>query len=411
MRSAIASTRVAFVVGAASLLVAPRARADAVTDWNQKLCDIVVAASMTPAAGTRVVAIVQTAVYEAVNAITTRYPSAGPKVEASPKASVDAAVAAAAHDTLSKLTPSQQAAIDSAYQAALATIPDGPSRSDGIAVGEKAAAAVLAARAEDGAQKAESYRPQTAAGVYVSTNIPIASQWPDRKPWLMTSADQFRPGPPPKLTSELWARDYNEIKSIGSKNSTQRTAEQTAIAKFWETTQPPIYQGLLRSAASAPQREITRNARLFAAAGQALDDSYIAIFDAKYHYNFWRPITAIRNGDIDGNDATERDASWLPFIDTPPHPEYPCAHCILAAAVSVVLQAEFSPGAVPPLSTTSATAGGASRSWNNLDDFVQEVSNARIYDGVHFRNSTEVGTAMGKKVGALAVAKFLKPSR
>jgi hypothetical protein len=395
------------VVSAFYLLLVPTARADAVTDWNQKACDIVVAAKLTPAAATRTLAIVQTAAYQAVNAITKRYPHGDVKVEASARASVDAAVAAANRVTLAKLLPSQQAAIDSVYQAAVAAIADGPAKTEGIAVGEKAAAAVLASRADDLADKADSYRPYTVAGVYVPTTVPVACLWPERKPWLMKTADQFRPGPPPAMTSELWARDYNEIKDLGGKNSTRRTSEQTAIARFWEATQPPIYHGLVRSAANGPGREITQNARLFAAVCQALDDAYIAVFDAKYHYNFWRPITAIRNGDIDGNNATERDASWTPFIDTPMHPEYPCAHCILSGAAATVLQAEFNAGPPPTWTATSPTANGAARSWAKLDDFMQEVANARIYDGVHFRNSVEVGTAMGKKIGALAVARYL----
>jgi hypothetical protein len=399
--------RFALAVVAASLLLDPTARADTVTDWNQRASDIVVAAKLPPPPGTRILAVVQTAVYEAVNAITKRYPLGELKLQAEAGASVDAAIAAANHATLAKLVPSQQASIDSAYQAALAAIADGPAKARGIAVGEKAAEAILASRANDGADKVESYRPYTTAGVYVPTVIPVACVWPDRKPWLMASPDQFRPGPPPKLTSELWARDYNEIKAFGDKNSTRRTAEQTAIARFWETTQPSIYHAVIRSAVNDPGRDVTQNARLFAAASQALDDAYIAVFDAKYHYNFWRPITAVRNGDIDGNDATERDPSWTPLIDTPMHPEYPCAHCILSGAVGTVLQAEFGAGRMPALTTTSPTANGAARTWTNVDDFMQEVANARVYDGVHYRNSTEVGTAMGKKIGALAVEKYL----
>jgi len=250
------------------------------------------------------------------------------------------------------------------------------------------------------------YRPLTTAGVYVPTVVPIAVQWPQRKPWLMTGPAQFRPGPPPKLTSEVWARDYNEIKALGGKNSTQRTPEQTEIARFWEATLPPIYYGLVHSVATVPGREITQNAHLFAAVTQAIDDAMIAVFDAKYHYNFWRPVTAIRNGDIDGNDATEQDLSWAPFVETPMHPEYPCAHCIIAGAVGTVLEAEIGTGPMPVLTTTSTTANNSARSWKKIDDFVQEVSLARIYDGVHYRNSTQVGTAMGKQIGALAVAKF-----
>jgi hypothetical protein len=303
----------------------------------------------------------------------------------------------------------QQAAIDSAYQAALALLPDGPAKTAGIATGERAAAAVLARRDDDGTTTSETYRPHTTAGVYVATVVPLWSQWPQRKPWLMTSAAQVRPGPPPALGSAAWARDYNEIKALGSKSSTQRTGEQTDIARFWESTLPTTYHGVVRSVAAGPGRELTQNARLFAAVTQAVDDSMIAIFDAKYHYNFWRPITAIRNGDNDGNDATERDPAWLPFIDTPLHPEYPCAHCIVASTVGTVLRAEFGDKPTPALATVSDTAKGATRRWTTIDDFVQEVSNARICDGVHFRTSTDVGNAMGRQVGKLAVLKYLQP--
>jgi hypothetical protein len=392
-----------------SLLAGSIARADVITDCNVKAGEIVVEARLGPPPAYRVLAIVHTAVYEAVNAITKRYPASGLQLEVVPGASVEAAVAAASHATLAKLVPSQQAAIDTAYQAALAMVADSPARTAGIAVGEKAAAAILAVRAEEGAAMGETYRPYTTAGVYVPTDIPVVSQWTQRKPWLMTSPAQFRPGPPPTLTSAVRTRDYNEIKELGGKNSTNRTVEQSEIARFWEATLPPIYHGLVRSVATMPGREITQNARLFAAVTQATDDALIAVMDAKYHYNFWRPVTAIRNGDIDGNDATERDPAWTPFIDTPMHPEYPCAHCIVSGAVGTVLQAEIGTGSMPTLTTTSYIAKGAARSWTKIDDFIQEVAQARIYDGVHYRTSTESGTAMGKQVGELAVAKYLRP--
>ena len=398
----------ASLIFAASLIASPVASADAVCDWNTKAGDIVVSARMGPPPANRAMAIANTAVYEAVNAITKRYPSGALKLEVAPGASVDAAVAAANRTALAKLLPSQQAAIDGAYQAALTKIADGAAKTSGIAVGEQAASAILAMRAEDGAAAGETYRPQTAAGVYVPTVIPAVTQWPQRKPWLMTSASQFRPGPPPALTSPLWARDFNEVKALGGKSNSRRTAEQTQIAGFWEATLPPIYNGIVLSVADVPGREITQNARLFAAVAQGADDALLAVFEAKYHYNFWRPVTAIRNGDLDSNDATERDASWTPFIETPMHPEYPCAHCIVAAAVGTVLQAEVGTGAMPTLTTTSYLVKGPARNWTKIDDFMQEVGNARVYDGVHFRNSTEVGMAMGKQVGALAVAKFLR---
>lgn len=390
-------------------LAAMPAHADVVTDWNVKANELVVEARIGTPPAVRVMAIVQTAVYEAANAITQRYPAGTLKLDAAPGASLDAAVAAASHATLLKLLPSVQPAIDAAYQAALAKVADGPAKAAGIAVGEKAAATVLAVAAEDKASVAEAYRPHTTPGVYVPTVVPAVPQWAQRKPWVMSGPAQFRPGPPPRLDSETWARDYNEIKAIGSKNSTSRTAEQTEIARFWDYSLPPIYHGLIRSVAVQPGREPTQNARLFMAASQASDDALIAIMDAKYHYNFWRPVTAIRNGDTDGNDATERDASWTPFIGTPMHPEYPCAHCVIASSVGTVLQAEVGSAAMPVLSTSSPTAKGATRSWTSTADFMQEVALARIYDGVHYRYSSEVGSAVGKQVGELVVVKILKP--
>ena len=389
-------------------LAAMPARADVVTDWNVKANELVVEAKLGTPPAMRIMAIVHTAVYEAANAVTKRYPAGALKLDAAPGASLDAAVAAANRVTLLKLLPSVQPAIDSAYQAALAKVVDGPAKAAGIAVGEQAAAAVLAGAVEDRANAAEAYRPHTTPGAYVPTVVPAVPQWAQRKPWVLSSPAQFRPGPPPPLNSELWARDYNEIKAIGSRNSTSRSAEQTEIARFWDYSAPPIYHSVVRSVANQPGREPTQNARLFMAATQASDDALIAIMEAKYHYNFWRPITAIRNGDADGNDATERDASWTPFIDTPMHPEYPCAHCVLASAVGTVLQAEVGAAAMPVLSTSSPTAKGVTRSWTNTADFMQEVALARIYDGVHYRNSTVVGSAIGKQVGELTVARYLK---
>jgi hypothetical protein len=220
-------------ISLASLLAAATAAADVVTDWNIAAADITVAAGMGTPPTNRTLAMVQTAVYEAVNAVTKRYPPDRVTLNAAPDASVSAAVAAANRAMLSRLVPSQQAMIDKAYGSALAAIADGPAKTAGIAVGEKAAAAVLAWRAEDNAGASERYRPATTAGAYVPTVIPAAPQWAQRKPWVMASCDQFRPGPPPALTSEVWARDYNEIKAVGAKNSTTRTAAQTEIARFW----------------------------------------------------------------------------------------------------------------------------------------------------------------------------------
>jgi hypothetical protein len=402
--------RMMFAIFAAVSLAATMAQADVVTDANARTADIASKLPATPPA-VRVMAYVQVSVFEAVNAITGRYPPLMAKINAAQGASVDAAVAAATRTALSKLMPpAHQAAIDADYDAALKLVPDGPAKTNGIAVGEQAATGCLA-RVDEGLSLPDTYRPHAAAGIYVPTMLPAVPNWGKRKPWAMTSGSQFRPGPPPNLTSERWAKDYNEIKALGARNSTQRTPEQTAIARFWEATAPAVYWPVARSVTGAPGRDLTANARLLAIAGMAMDDGLIAVFDAKYTYNLWRPVTAIRNGDVDGNDATERDPSWTPFIDTPMHPEYPCAHCIVSASLGAVLQAELGSGPVPAMSSASSTAGGAVRTWKSVDEFVQEVAVARIYDGVHYRNSTVVGTAMGKQIGELAVKSFPKPIR
>jgi PAP2 superfamily len=394
-----------------TLAAASSAHADAITDWNTRAGNLIIESRMGTPPANRVMALVQTAAYEAANAVTKRFPASALKLEAAPGASADAAVAAAHCATLAKLLPASHSgtALDAVCKPALAALPEGAAKVAGIAVGEKAAAAVLAARADDGASVAETYRPQTAPGAYVVTATPAVPQWPQRKPWLMASASQFRPGPPPALSSEAWARNYNEVKALGAKVSAQRTAEQTEIAHFWEFSLPSIYFGVVRSVAEAPGRELTQNARLYAAVAQAADDAMIAIFDAKYQYNFWRPSTAIRNGDQDGNDATQRDAGWTPFIETPAHPEYPSAHSILASAIGTVVQAEVGKGPMPVLSTSSPTAKNAVRRWTKVEDFIAEVAVARIYEGVHYRISTEVGTTMGRKIGELAAARYLAP--
>jgi hypothetical protein len=388
-----------FVV-AATLAGAPRAYADVVTDANAKAADVASKYPSTPIA-VRTMAIVQVSVFDAVNAIAGRYPSLVAKVTATPGASAESAVAAATRTSLLKLMPTQQVAIEADYRAALQALPDGPAKADGIAVGEQAATSVVAACADDGAVAPDMYRPHTTAGAYVPTVIPAVPHWGNRRPWVMTTGNQFRPGPPPALTSDTWKRDYDEIKALGARNSTQRTPEQTAIAKFWEATAPAVYWPVARSVASAPGRDVVENARLLALAAMAMDDALIAVFDAKYTYNFWRPITAIRSG-----DGGARDPGWTPFIDTPMHPEYPCAHCIVSASLGAVLEAEIGAGPVPTLSSSSSTAGGAVRTWASVGDFTREVAVARIYDGVHYRNSTEVGSEMGRKIGALAVKKL-----
>jgi hypothetical protein len=390
-----------------ALLLAAGAQADVVTDWNQRASEITVAHQGGPW-GQGPMVLIQAAVFESVNAITRRYPQAGYlKLEAPAGASIDAAVAAVNRAVLTRMATTQVPAIEAAYQAALAAVPEGPAKADGIALGEKAAAGILALRAPTGALPVY-YRPVTSPGNYVPTVVPFNADLPPARCWVLERVDQFRPGPPPDLKSAIWARDYNEVKALGARSGSQRTAEQTEIARFWTATTPTIYYPIARSVANQSGREVTQNARLLAASGQAMVDAIDAVFDAKYQYHFWRPFTAIRNGDQDGNDATERDAGWLPLIETPMHPEYPCAHCTIAASLGAVLKAEIGNGATPRLSATSPTLPGVTRSWVSVDAFTQEVINARIYDGVHYRTSGEVGNALGAKVGEATAAKLLR---
>ena len=382
--------RLSTLLAAAAVIASPLARADAITDWNQTCSTLIAEAKIGTPPAIRIMAVVQTAARDAVEAAQRR------------RASVDAAIAAAHRASLSRLLPAQQASIDAAHQAALASIADGPAKADGIAAGEAAANAVLAARADD-AIVPEAYRPHATAGAYVPTAAVAVPQWSHRKPWLLASAAQFRPAPPPSLNSANWARDFNEVKDFGGRTSTRRSTEQTEAARFWDYSLPAIYHGVVRSVALGPQRDVAANARLFATVAQAMDDALIAVFDAKYHYTFWRPVTAIRNADQDGNDATQREPAWASLIDAPMHPEYPSGHSILAATVATVLNAEMKGAARQVLSTSSPTAKGATRRWASPEEFVREVSDARIHGGIHFRSATEAGEAMGRRIGELAV--------
>jgi hypothetical protein len=383
-------------VAAAMALQAP-AHADAVTDWNVKANEFTLEAKLGTPPAMRVMAIVQTAVHRAVAAL--------------PATAHEAAVAAANRATLSALLPSQAAAVEAAHRAALTAIADGPAKANGIAAGERAAAEVLAARAHEAAvfSAPDATRPfvggAAGAGSYVPTAMPAATAWARRTPWHMASPAQFRPAPPPALSSDTWARDFDEVKAFGGRMSTRRSAEQTEIARFWDFSMPAIYHGVLRSVALQPGRDTLANARFLATATQALDDSMIAVFEAKYHYNFWRPITAIRNADLDGHDATQRDATWVSLIDVPMHPEYPSGHSILAGAVGAVLKAEIGAGPLPRLSTTSATARGVVRQWTRIEDLENEIAMARVWGGLHFRFTNDVSLAMGRRIGELAVAK------
>ena len=392
-------------------LVTSGARADAVLDWNDVTLAEVTASGQLPPDGARTMAMVHVAVFDALNAIDRRYepvalPERGPE-----GASTDAAVASASYTVLAALFPSRAQRLAESYAAALARVPDGHAKHAGIELGVRAAHACLELRAGDGTGAPNRYAPQTSAGVYVPTSLPVSSEWPDVEPWSMQTGAQFRPAPPPMLTSDVWARDLAEVERLGAKDSKERSAAQTEAARFWSITGPAAWNPVVRSLASSRPMSAVERARLFALANVAAMDSFVAVFDAKYAYAFWRPITAIRRADIDGNDATDIAPTWLPLLETPLHPEYPCAHCISSAAVGAVLEAEFGTGEVPVISMTSAAVPGVVHRWTRIGDYVAEVSGARIFAGVHYRNSAEVGEAMGRSIARQTVATLMRPQR
>jgi len=388
----------------AVLLVSLGARADTLTAWADKTTEIATDGPNT----VRTMALSQNAVYEAVNAITSRYPRDHAALGPAQDASIDAAISAASRSVLLHEAPALKPQIDAAYERALGTIAEGGARMLGISIGERAAANVLAQHTDD-IGEIEPYRPLTTPGMYVPTTFPLGYAFAQHRPWFMTSPSQFRPGPPPAPKSALWARDYNEIKAVGSATSTARTPEQTDTARFWATSLPDVFIGIVRSVATAPGREVTRNARLYAVVTAAMNEDEIAVQEAKYHYQFWRPITAIRNGDRNNNPRTERDPDWTPLVVTPMSPEYPCGNCIYAATVVAVIRIERGGDPLPILSTNSNTLPGVTRHWTRTEDLVQEVSTARVYAGVHFRNSTEVANRMGEQIGTLVAAAYRLP--
>ena len=398
----------------AALLLPAFAHGDLVTDWCERATAVSYLPNMGGAntLGLRAVTMAHVAMFEAVNSIEKRYTPYRQLIDADPGASKEAAASAAAHAVLVKLAANSEKAkeLDAFHQSVLAKIADGPAKANGIAVGERAAEAMLAERANDGSNAPNDYRPHAAPGVYVPTQMPIAINWFKSMPFAMKSSDQFRAPPPYALTSAEWARDYDEVKRLGAKVGSTRTEEQTRIAKFWEFTGPGTYMPLASAVVKSRNPDIVDSARAMALVSMAGFDAGVAVFDSKYAHNFWRPVTAIRNGDRDGNDATERDARWEPFIPTPMHPEYPCAHCTFQSAAATALRRIYGDD-IAEVTLVSTTAPGVERRYTRLTDYVNEVINARIYDGVHYRTSGEVGAQIGRQIGEYTVASYFRPLR
>ena len=401
---------------AVALAGAFAARADVVTDWNEKAVAAAYmpytnagAAAGAPTLGARMVTITGIATFEAVNSIDKRYTPYRKLLPAEASWPKEVAASAAARAVLARLGPQEkQQEYTAMHQAILAKFQDGDAKSKAVALGEASAAAILAEREGDGSNTVNDWRPVTAPGQYVVTQFPAAINWAKTKPFGLARGDQFRAPPPMALTSATWARDYNEVKRMGGKVGSARTEEQTRIAKFWEMVGPGTYNPMGVQLVMANKLDLTDCARAMALLAIATHDASVAVFDSKYTYNFWRPVTAIRNGDIDGNDATERDDKWEPFIPTPMHPEYPCAHCTIQSATATVLQSIYG-NDIAEVKLTSTAAPGVTRTFRRLSDYADEVIEARIYDGVHYRTSGEVGRDLGRQVGQYVAANYFKP--
>ena len=390
-------------------------RADTVLDWNVVALKTTAAAPFNPPLESRDLAIVHAVMFDAVNSITKEFHSYAVELNAPNGASPDAAAAAAAHFVLVQLYPAQQAVLDAAYVASLSGIPNGSGKTDGIAVGEAVAAQILMLRATDGAEAAITapYTPGSQPGDWIPTPPAFRSAldpgWGAVQPFFLREGSQFRPEPPPALTSPRYTRDFNEIKEIGSATNTTRTQAETDLARFWISTAPQIWNPVARQAAIAQGLTISQNARALALLNLAGADAFIASWDAKFTYNQWRPVTAIRAAATDGNPETIADPNWTPLLVTPAFPDYIAGHTTYAGAAEEVLEHVFgeNPGIVIELK--SATAPGVIESYTTFDEIAEGVVDARVLGGIHWRTSSVRGRRVGQKVGAFAVRHFLRP--
>ena len=321
------------------------ARADVVTDWNQTAIRATEIAGAPVPVQTRVMAMVHAAIFDAINAVERKYTVYAVDMRTTPETSAEVAAAAAAHGILERLYPPQKAIIDAALASSLTRIPDGPAKANGLRLGQEVAERLFTLRKDDGSAAQQSYSFSTGAGVYQATPLmnanPVLPQWRNVKPFTIANAKQFAFAGPPALTSAAFAKDFDEVKRLGSRVSTERTNEQTAIAIHWAGSEVPPLNAVARAAAAAKGLSLVDTARLFALLNMTMANSLIAGFEAKYHFNYWRPVTAIRNAGLANNTGTSADPGWEPLLVTPPHQEYPSAHCLGAGAAVAVLQEIF----------------------------------------------------------------------
>ena len=389
---------------------------DPVVQWNQTLLAIVRTPGAQPATihPTRSFAILHAAIYDAVNAIDRTHESYAIKISGvSRQASQAAAADAAAHDVLVALYPQLTSTLGATLQQALALVDDGAGKTEGIHVGQAVAQAILSLRSNDGATQAPlPYVFGVAPGDYQSTppNFPKQPQfthWRNVTPFALKKADQFRPGPPPALTSDRYGDDVNEVQSLGVVGSTTATPDEALTGRFWNGAIQNYWNEIAQTASLDRQLTIAQKARLFALLNLSFADSVIAFYDAKYTYNRWRPVTAIRAaGSVDNPDATP-DASWLPeVVNTAPDPAYPGAHAVISAAAAAVLVAVLHRDRLD-FDVTSEVLPGATRSFATISAAADEATQSRIFAGVHFRNDLTSGQRLGRDIAEFVLDQFL----
>jgi hypothetical protein len=394
-----------------------------VTDWSAIAQNAIVTVGKQPIQRSQLwMTLVHVAIYDGVMSITPEYEQFKVTPAHLRPASPDAAAVAAAHGVLIRLLPDQQVALDAAQETSLAAIPDGVRKDNGILIGEEVASRLL--EIHDGVIPAVAYTPASDPGAWQPTPPAYANAllpgFARVTPFALDSPWQFRPGPPPALSSSLWTRDYNEVKALGCAPldlwgigvgcpaaSIARTDEQTEIGRFYTEHAVTQYSRAFRRYAIENSLDLQQTARFFAMADTAILDSQIACWDAKYTYNFWRPVTAIRAGDTDGNPDTVPDPAWIGLAITPAHPEYPAAHGCWTSATATILEAFNGTNMVHFVLDSAIT--GTTHVFENTDYLRAEIINARVYGGMHYRNSVEVGATMGEQVAHWVADFFFRP--
>jgi hypothetical protein len=424
------------VVGLMAVAQAAPGPANEVLVWNETATKAVAANGQGPVQVTRTLAMVQGAVHDALNAIDRRYAPYYFEGPGDAGASPDAATAAAAHTVLVGVipsfgTPAQKVAalatVEDAYIASLGRVSNVDAKTKGVAVGRAAGAAMLALRIDDGATKDAPYTPGTGPGKWRPhpnpdpPNPPVADQalargyassfapgWGNVTPFTLLSASQFWLPGPPALTSEAYARDYNEVKSLGGQVSQARTPEQTEIARFWFQG-APAWHRIARVVAQERGLDAWDSARALGLMSLAMADGYISGFKIRYVYDLWRPVTAIRDGDTDGNDATVGDPTWNSLQNTPSVSDYPSTMSLVSGSAAAALVGVLGTDQVTFKFTSGPPFADITRSFTSFSQAAREAADSRVYAGIHFRTACDDGLVLGRKVGERAAAMYLQP--